>query len=257
MNLSPGDRIPGSSIRIQATPLGDGIHLNLPAFEGPMDLLLYLIRREELDIFDIPIAQITDEYLRTLDVMKAANLEVGGEFLVLAATLLSIKARMLLPRPSIEGVDVDPRRDLVERILEYRAFKESAEIFRQLEEKQSDFFGRGTPALPEEIAKKEAAVDVSLYDLLLAFRFAMDRFKAEKPSYELEIPSEKVEQRIDYIRLRLTERKRISFSAIVLDLPTRLAVIMTFLAILELVRLGEIGLKSVDERDFLIVSKQA
>jgi segregation and condensation protein A len=167
-----------------------------------------------------------------------------------------LKARMLLPRPVVDGVEIDPRRDLVERILEYRAFKESAEIFRQWEDKQSDFFQRGTPALPEEVSQKEiSTLDVSLYDLLAAFQLAMDRCSTGEHSYELEIPVEKVEQRLLYIRERLSDKRRLTFSLLIKDLPSRLAIIMTFLAILELIRLGEIGLKSVDDHDFVIAAK--
>ncbi len=248
------------TFEVKRDSTGEGIHLNLPAFEGPMDLLLYLIKREEVDIFDIPISLITDEYLRSLQLMEANNLEVGGEFLVLAATLLSIKARMLLPRTSIvdgETIEDDPRRDLVERILEYKAFKESAQLFHQLEEKQSQRFLRGTASLPDEPDVREALQDVTLYDLLAAFKLAMDRLKTEKPRYHIQIPSETIEQRLEYLRERLTERKRISFSALLKELKTRLSIILTFLAILELVRRGEIGLRGVVDNDFLLVSKPA
>ena len=245
-------------LQIRPGPIGEGIHLNLPAFEGPMDLLLYLIRREEVDIFDIPIARIADEYLRSLQLMEEANLEVGGDFLVMAATLLSIKARMLLPRPSFEEGEVyeeDPRRALVERILEYKAFKESAELFRRLEEEQSNRFWRGSASLPEEPRAHQALQDVTLYDLLLAFKLAIDRCQADKPLYNVYRIAETIEKRLEHLRQRLQERRKIAFSVLARELDSRLSVIVTFLAILEMVRLGEITLRGVVDNDFLLVVK--
>jgi len=257
-NIQPTQ--PEDKFEIRGSPAGVGIHLSLPVFEGPMDLLLYLIRREEVDIFDIPISLIADEYLRSLEALEARNLEVGGEFLVMAATLLSIKARMLLPRPKSddeEALEDDPRRGLVERILEYKAFKESAELFRRLEEEQSNRFWRGPANLDDESAPDFEPVlqEVSLYDLLAAFKLAVDRLQAEKSHYDVDLPPENMNQRMEDLRIRLQERKRISFSAIIKELKTRLAVIVTFLAILELVRLGEIRLKGVVENDFLLVAR--
>ncbi|MBU0519575.1 segregation/condensation protein A [bacterium] len=249
------------SFEIRERAIGPTIHLNLPVFEGPMDLLLYLIRREEIDVFDIPVAHVTEEYLRHLDLMNAGNLEIGGEFLVMAATLLAIKARMLLPRQIETEDDVvgaDPRHDLVERILEYKAFKESAYLFRQLEEGQSGRFQRQSAPVgvdTDAFVIERALRDVSLFDLLTAFKLAMDRFSAEEPRYNVNLLPETIDQKIDELRSRLQESSKISFTALLKDQKTRLAVILIFLAILELVRIGEIGLKGVSEHDFIIVLK--
>lgn len=246
------------TMQIKPDRSGEGIHVSLPVFEGPMDLLLYLIKREEVDIFDIPISLIADEYLRSLQLMEVNHLEIGGEFLVLAATLLSIKARMLLPKPVMEdgeGFEDDPRRDLIERILEYKAFKESAQLFQQLEETQSQRFWRGSASLPDNIEIREVLQDVTLYDLLAAFKFAMDRLQAEKPTVNIQLLPETIEQRLEFLRERLAKHKRISFSTLASELKTKIAIILTFLAILELVRQGEIGLKGVVNNDFLLVSK--
>jgi len=258
----PDSNIP-ESFQIRERAFGPTIHLNLPVFEGPMDLLLYLIRREEIDVFDIPIAHITEEYLRHLELMQAGSLDIGGEFLVMAATLLAIKAKMLLPRQienEDEVGDADPRRDLVERILEYKAFKESAQLFRQMEENQSGRFQRqSAPAGvdTDSYVVEKALSDVSLFDLLTAFKFAMDRFSAEEPRYNVTLLPETIDQKLEELRNRLQESSKISFSALMQDQKSRLAVILIFLAILELVRVGEIGLRSVSERDFIIVLKAA
>jgi segregation and condensation protein A len=250
------------TFEIQSGPVGKEIRLNLSVFEGPMDLLLYLIKKEEVDIFDIPISLIADEYLRYLQAMEADSLEVGGEFLVLAATLLSIKARMLLPRQVDEDgepIDEDPRRDLVERILEYKAFKESAQLFRQLEENQAERFGRAstTPAAVDtgELQVVQALQDVTLFDLLSAFRLAMDRFQAEKPSYSVQLYPVTVDEMMVEIRERLRSGKKVAFSALIARQTSRIAIIILFLAILEMVRIGEIGIKGVVENDFLILRK--
>jgi segregation and condensation protein A len=247
------------SLILQDRSLGPGISLRLPIFEGPMDLLLYLIRREEVDIFNIPIALITREYLNSLELMRAHDLDVGGEFLMMAATLLSIKAKMLLPRPvqGEGGEEGDPRRELVERILEYRAYKETAELFRNLEAKQSDLFPRGIVAEVEEEDSAEFLRDVTLFDLLLAFKRAMDRLQAEKADYRVFLFPETLDQRIAMLREKLLNQKKIAFSSLIEELDTRLAVIMTFLAILEMTRCGEIALKGVGDADFYLLSRVA
>jgi len=240
---------------------GPAIHLHLPVFEGPMDLLLYLIRRDEVDVFDIPIAHITREYLISLEWMQANRLEVGGEFLVMAATLLAIKARMLLPRKTsddLEGGEEDPRRDLMERILEYKAFKESAQLFRQLEEEQSKRFPRGAHSLPLDQAtlKVERALqEVSLFDLLAAFKLAVDRLEEKPPQYDVNLYPETVDKRTEQLRERLREHPRIAFSTLIEEETTRLAIIVIFLAILEMVRQGEIRLRAGRRNDFVIISQ--
>jgi segregation and condensation protein A len=250
--------IPPDSLYVQGTSLGPGICLRLPVFEGPMDLLLYLIRREEVDIFNIPVALLTREYLRSLELMRALDLDVGGDFVAMAATLLQIKARMLLPRPAVEGaVEDDPRRDLVERLLEYKAFKESAELFRTWESTASDQFWRGLPELPDDPTPVDVLRDVTLFDLLTAFKQAMDRLKSEKPQYNVFLLPETFDQKLQYLRDQLHDGRRISFQSLALASDSRMAIILTFLAILELTRIGEIVLRGVTEEDFYLQSKLA
>jgi len=256
--VNPEVQIPQQeSLYLQDAAIGTAICLRLPVFEGPMDLLLYLIRREEVDVFNIPIALITREYLRTLELMRACDLDVGGEFLAMAATLLAIKARMLLPRPAgMEGMDEeDPRLELVERLLEYKAFRESAEIFRQWESAQADRFYRTTPALPNEPTPFDLLQEVNLFDLLAAFKRAMDRLQAQKPEFNIFLYPETLDQRIIYLREKLAENKKLSFSTLMQELQSRLAVIITFLALLEMVRIGEIMLKGVSDEDFFLQTR--
>lgn len=224
-----------------------------------MDLLLYLIRREEVDVFNIPIALITREYLKSLELMRALDLDVGGEFLAMAATLLQIKARLLLPRPVIvDGVEEDPRRDLVERLLEYKAFKESAEVFRTWETTAADRFWRGQPPeLPDDPTPADMLRNVTLFDLLNAFKQAMDRMKDEQPKYNVFLLPETFDQRLKYLRGRLEGGAKVSFRALIQELETRIAIILTFLAILELARIGEIILRGVTEEDFFLQAKAA
>jgi len=258
--VNPEVQIPQQeSLYLQDAALGTAICLRLPIFEGPMDLLLYLIRREEVDVFNIPIALITREYLRTLELMRACDLDVGGEFLAMAATLLAIKARLLLPRPAgVEGMDdEDPRLELVERLLEYKAFKESAEIFRQWESAQADRFYRSTPLLPDEPTPFDVLQEVNLFDLLAAFKRAMDRLQAQKPAFNIFLYPETLDQRIIYLREKLVANKKLSFSSLIQELQSRLAVIITFLALLELVRIGEVMLKGVSDEDFFLQTRPA
>ena len=258
--MNPEVQIPQQeSLYLQDAALGTAICLRLPIFEGPMDLLLYLIRREEVDVFNIPIALITREYLRTLELMRACDLDVGGEFLAMAATLLAIKARLLLPRPAgVEGMDdEDPRLELVERLLEYKAFKESAEIFRQWESAQADRFYRSTPLLPDEPTPFDVLQEVNLFDLLAAFKRAMDRLQAQKPAFNIFLYPETLDQRIIYLREKLVANKKLSFSSLIQELQSRLAVIITFLALLELVRIGEVMLKGVSDEDFFLQTRPA
>jgi segregation and condensation protein A len=223
-----------------------------------MDLLLYLIRREEVDIFNIPIALITREYLKSLELMRSLDLDVGGEFLAMAANLLQIKARMLLPRPSTESTpEEDPRRDLIEKLLEYKAFKESTEIFRVWESKSSEHFWRGLPELLDDPTPADVLRDVTLFDLLTAFKRAMDRLKNEQPKYNVFLLPETFDQRMQFLREQMQGGRKVSFQSLVLELETRIAIILTFLAILELARIGEIILRGVTEEDFYLQTKAA
>lgn len=228
--------------------------VNLEEFEGPLDLLLYFIRRDELDIFDIPIARIADEYLSYVRVLHEVDLDSVGDFLYMAALLISIKARMLLPAPSAgeDGEEpVDPRRELVERLLEYVRFKEAAERLSVLHEERLDRFTRRADDAREAHGETEVRVEASLFDLVSALR----RVLAEAPPearHEIRREEYALEDVQVFVRDRLRREKRVSFVALVKTRP-RAFVITAFLAVLELARTGEVVLVvPADPADFFV-----
>jgi len=210
--------------------------IKLDMFEGPLDLLLHLIREHQLDILDIPIATITDEYLRYLALMQELDLDVAGEFLLMAATLIHIKSKMLLPPDeTVEGEDAeqeDPRAELVSRLLEYKRFKEAAQTLGVLESETAYLHRRGAPAMDMEV---EGPLQVSMVDLLRALRDVLSRTDTAAP---LEITPEEINvgQRIVMLMDRLAAESPVEFSQLFGNATRRVEVIVTFLALLELLR---------------------
>lgn len=226
--------MPGLEIK---TPLG----VRLPMFEGPLDLLLYLIRRDEVDIYNIPIGPITEQYLGMLQLMKELDLDVAGDFLVMAATLMRIKARMLLPTwPDDEDEEEDPRTDLVRQLLEYRRFKEAATALKDKEEARRLVFGRGfVPAFePDTEVELEPVSHFLLIDVM---REVLTRV-GERFFYEVELEDVRIEDKMALVRSELEAKGRVLFVDLMNRFPRRLHVVVTFMAILELSRLGHIAL---------------
>lgn len=210
--------------------------VKLEMFEGPLDLLLHLIREHQLDILDIPMATITEEYLRYLALMQELDLDVAGEFLLMAATLIHIKSRMLLPpEEAAEGEAVeeeDPRAELVDRLLEYKKFKEAARTLGVLEAEQALLHRRGAPAAELTV---EGPLTVSLFELLRAFRDVLRR--ADVPVPLLITPEElSVGQRIVTLVDRLAAESPLEFTSLFAGSTRRAEIIVTFLALLELLR---------------------
>lgn len=212
--------------------------VKLQMFEGPLDLLLHLIREHQLDILDIPIARITDEYLRYLTMMQELDLDVAGEFLVMAATLIHIKSKLLLP-PDEEGegeepTEADPRAALVNQLLEYKRFKEAAQTLGVLEAEQLLLHHRESPAIPLEV---EGPLQISMLELLRAFRQVLRRVDGTAP---LEITPEElnVGQRIVRLLDQLAQESPLEFTRLFAAAARRAEVIVTFLALLELLRRG-------------------
>jgi len=214
--------------------------IRLELFEGPLDLLLYLIKRDELNIYDIPIMKITQQYLEYINLMEDLNLDIAGDFLVMAATLMQIKSRMLLP-PDPEGVETDqedPRSELVRRLLEYKAFKEAAERLRGYEARQSGVFGR-FGSEPEFEDEDFSLGDVSLFDLLSAFNKVLKGMAQDVP-HEVMKDEFTVADKIQDIIERLKKDTTVRFSRLFRSAKNKFEAITTFLAILELIRLKEI-----------------
>jgi len=226
----------------------DGYRVKLDAFEGPLDLLLYMIRRDEIDIWNIPIARITEEYLGYVRVMQDLNLNVAGEFLVVAATLIHIKSRMLLPpdpeQAAAGAAEDDPRHELVYQLLEHQKFKNAAQM---LYAKEAVELAVWSHPPPEFIAEGEALVTVTLFDLVRAYRDIVERFK-QRVTLEYHREEVTVEEKIAQVRQRLLVQDRIEFASLFESARSRHVLVVTFLAVLELVRLGEVGMRQ--ERPF-------
>lgn len=218
-------------------------NIKLPVYEGPLDLLLHLIKKNKIDIYDIPIAVITSQYLDYLEAMKELNLEIAGEFLVMAATLLHIKSRMLLPVVQSEtSEEEDPRTELVHKLVEYQQFRELALKLDELDIYQSQLYFR--EPLPEEKPgiEVEYEFEVSLFDLISAFHKALKSTEAQAP-YKVEVERIDIQQKMIELLEALETTPSLSFTALLKDITRKVELIALFLGILELVKLGQISLK--------------
>jgi len=219
----------------------DAFPIKLSNFEGPLDLLLHLIKKNELNIHDIPIALITRQYLDAIKLLEALNLDVAGEFIVMAATLIHIKSRMLLPRPEtaagVEGEIEDPRDALVRRLLEHQKFKAAAELLHEREQLRSAQWLR-PDAVVAGIAGEEyePELEVDLFSLLSAFQAVIERAK-HRPKVLLPPEQISIESRIDQLLLRLSDTEACGFEELFADVTERGGLIVTFLALLEMIRL--------------------
>jgi segregation and condensation protein A len=224
-----------------------GYAIKLERFEGPLDLLLHLIQRDEVDIYDIPIANITRQYLQYIELMRMLDLEIAGEFLVMAATLMRIKAKMLLPTPPPgEEEEIDPRDELVQRLLEYRQFKEASETLRGREERRRLEYERGV--LPDESeAGPLPLAPATLFHLLDALNRVLSRLP-QKSVMELQGEAYDIEEKIERIHSRVVNGGRMSFATLLEECRSRLEMIVTFLALLELLKLHRLA--AVQEETF-------
>lgn len=213
--------------------------IKIPVFEGPMDLLLHLIRKNEVDIYDIPISLITHQYLEYIGLMKELNLEIAGEFLVMAATLIQIKSKMLLPveEQEPEAPAEDPRLELVQRLLEYQAFKEASLALKEMGQRWSDALYRAEAQ--EEAQEEEESVslfDLSMFDLIGAFKKILEKAPAELQLISKETLT--VNDRISRIIARLEEKETVRFEELFDEGSPKSHLIITFVAILEILKLG-------------------
>ncbi|MAG33404.1 MAG: segregation/condensation protein A [Deltaproteobacteria bacterium] len=224
-----------------------GYAVKLPVFEGPLDLLLHLIRQNEVEITDIPVAHIAEQYLETIELMQELNLDVAAEYLVMAATLALIKSRMLLPDESEDKEDFgDPRADLVQRLLEYQRFKEAAETLSKRRLLGRDVFSVIGPG-PDRTPESEREIEVGLFELVDAFREILEDARSSKLKHEVEIEHVTVRDRMMVVMDLLEANDSVEFSRIFESSgesgpPGRSLLVATFLAILELARLAALRL---------------
>ena len=229
------------------------LEFSLPVFSGPLDLLLHLIEKNRVSIYDIPIAEITDQYMGYIDEMKKRDLDVMSEFLVMASTLLSIKAKMLLPREETEeGEEIDPRDELVQKLLEYKMVKTMSVKLREMSEGAGSVCYRN-PSIPDEVLSYEEPVDVAelTKDLTLkklndifeeVLKRAKGRVDPVRSSFgEIKKEEVSVEEKISYVSSYLLRHRKFSFRELLLAQSSKTEVIVTFLAILELMKSGDIS----------------
>lgn len=232
-----------------------GITIRLDAFEGPLDLLLHLIKREEIDIYDIPIAHITEQYLEYLQIMRDLNINMAGEWLMMAATLIYIKSRMLLPQEAggdeLQDEGADPRQELVYQLLEHQKFKNAAEMLHIREEVENAIWNK-PPS--EALDNGSEVIAVSLFDLLRAFHEVVQRFESVH-IMEYEHEEITVEQKLADLRRRLLIHDKLLFSTFFDEAQSKRHLIVIFLALLELVRLREVWLYQEKAFDEIHISK--
>lgn len=234
--------------------------VRLNQFEGPLDLLLFFIKRDELNIYDIPIAKITKEFLDYVNFIKILDLEVAGDFILMASTLMHIKVRMLLPREIDEkGEEIDPRADLVKALLEYKRYKEMSEELSYFESTQRKRKFRGNFDEDVKEAPHEYNIllkNVSIYDLAKAFKYAIDQIKDE-PVHQIQKLNVSIDEQIEFIESKLKEYSELHFLKLIEDVNEKIRIIVTFIALLELIKVGRIGIKTTKSfNDFIIIQKE-
>lgn len=229
--------------------------IKLEVFEGPLDLLLYLIKKDEIDIYDIPIAYITEEYLKYVKAIQELDIDLAGEFLVMAATLIHIKSKMLLPLPVNENTDLetfeDPRLELVNRLLEHKKFKSAAEVLWSRAEIEQAVFIRA----PIESDKENPEIAATIFDLVAMFKKILERRKEE---IQVEIANDKITltQKIREIKDLLSLEEKISVSELFVKAQSRTEIVIIFLAVLELAKESIIGLMQTETFGELIATRR-
>ena len=234
------------------------IHLEM--FEGPLDLLLYLVKKDHLNIYDIPIAKVTSQYLEYINLMQLLDLNIVGEFLVMAATLMQIKSKMLLPAEELAVLEQqeDPRAELVKRLLEYEKFKQIAENLKQREISQQEVFKRPRTETPEQVDTsndpKDKYFEASIFDLISAFSQALKDIPREV-FYEVIKDQYTVEQKVHDILHLLLLQTEIKLSELFAKTKSKMEIIVIFLAILELAKMKEIVSRQDVEFEDIIIAR--
>jgi segregation and condensation protein A len=231
--------------------------IKLDHFEGPLDLLLFFIKRDELNIYDIPISKITKEFLEYVNLIKLMDLEVAGDFILMASTLMHIKVRMLLPREIDEkGEEIDPRAELIQALLEYKKYKEMSEELGFFETNQRKINFRSNFSKDEKETPPDYEIllkNVTIYDLAKAFKNAIDNVKPEV-FHEIKNVNVSIDEQIAFILAKLNELAELHFLSIVDGMKEKIRIVITFVALLELTKSGMIGIKeSPNFNDFVII----
>lgn len=230
--------------------------IKLDQFEGPLDLLLFFIKRDELNIYDIPISRITKEFLEYINLIELLDLEIAGDFILMASTLMHIKVRMLLPKEIDEkGQKIDPRTELVQALLEYKKYKEVAEelTFFESNQRKLNFRGNFTADEKESLPEYETLLrNVSIFDLAKAFKNALSQIK-EQTIHEIKKINVTVDEQMKFIMDSLNQKNEVDFIGLVSVLKEKMRIVITFIALLELTKIGQIGIKeSSNSNDFVL-----
>ncbi len=229
--------------------MDDNYRVKLEIFEGPLDLLLYLIKRDEVDIYDISIERITKQYLAYVETFKMLNIDLASEFIVMAANLMYIKSRMLLPKavqpPEDEAEEEDPRWELIRQLIEYKKFKDAAG-YLQLRAMEQERVYASVPDLPEDEtsdAEPEAMPNVGIFDLIRAFQKVLNRFEKKADLGEIYDDRFTVADKIEFLMAKVKPGEQINFSALFEEASTRDEVIVTFVALLELIKIRQFSIE--------------
>jgi segregation and condensation protein A len=218
----------------------DDYQVDLEVFQGPLDLLLYLINKEEVDIYDIPIARITKQYLKYIELMTTLNLELAGEFILMAATLIRIKAKLLLPSEPGESEEPDPREELMNALIQYKKYKEAGEILKVSAINEEQNYVPDNPVKKIE-GKVELEPVTTLFDLIAAFKEVL-RNQKDEAFHEVELEEVSIEDRIKFVLTYLQAKDYATFQELFNDIPRKMVAVVTFIALLELSRSRRIAI---------------
>jgi len=247
--------------RDNARPVDDPTKIRLDIFEGPLDLLLYLIKKEEIDIYDIPIVKITRQYLDYINTFRMLNIELASEFIVMAATLMYIKSRMLLPRqvqpPEEEAEEDDPRWDLIRQLIEYKKFKDAAGFLAMREGEQSRWFAVHSEPVAPPVPEETPEIEVSIFDLIRAFRKVLNRFAEDNSLGVIHAERFSVGEKIDHLLAVIEPGQTVPFTSLFDDARSRAEVIATFLALLELMKMNQFAVTQHDPLGEIEVTRKA
>lgn len=232
------------------------LRVDLEMFEGPLDLLLFLIKRDELNIYDIPISKITRDFLEFVDLAKELQLHSAGDFVLMAATLMKIKARMLLPVEADGDEEIeDPRTELMNMLLEYKRYKEAAQSLEGMERQARPYYYRIPPTwVPGEEEPTAVLEDVKLYDIMLTFQYLIKNYE-DPASHMVNVEEVSMAEQASYLVTLLQTQDKIQFSSLIQQFESRLVLVVTFLALLDMLRSRQVRIKQSKLFDDLLISR--